>query len=101
MSVSPRACRDFETWLKPMRTKPSNELWVLTRVLGGDGLWDQLLTVIGSPEQVRATVDLSNGVPFGWRLLKGKQATRWIEHSLKEELRYQRDKALREKAGGN
>jgi hypothetical protein len=59
------------------------------------------MTIMGTPAQVNAVVDLSNGVPFGWRLLKGKQARRWIAHSLKEELRYQRDKALREKVGGN
>lgn len=42
----------------------------------------------------------SSGVPFGWRLLKGKQARRFLEQSLKEELRYQRDRKARQKAGG-
>jgi hypothetical protein len=85
-----------------MKTKPETETWVLTRVIDEtDPLWDERATIVGSPEQINAMFDLSDGVPFGWRLLKGKQATRWIEHSLREELRYQRDKALREKADGN
>jgi len=73
--------------------KPSTETWVLTRLIDdSDPLWDECATVVGTPEQIHAMFDLSKGVPFGWRLLKGKQATRWIAQSLREEVRYQHAK---------
>lgn len=85
-----------------MSDKPSNETWVLTRLVDASNpVWDKHATIVGTLKQIRAMFDLSNGVPFGWRLLKGKQARRWIRHSLNEELRYQRDKKAREKTNEN
>jgi len=84
----------------PCAMKLSDDLWVLTRVLGtADPIWDHCATLLGTRETLRAMFDLSKGVPYGWRLLKGKQARRFLRDSLKEELRYQRDKRARQKAG--
>jgi hypothetical protein len=80
----------------------SREIWVLVRVIDtSDPLWDRYYTIVGTPEKIRGMFDLTDGVPFGWRLLKGKRAMRWIRHSLKEEIRYQRDQAARGEAGNN
>ena len=43
---------------------------------------------------------LSRGVPFGWRLLKGKRARRFLKWSLRQEARYQREQAASKAAGG-
>jgi hypothetical protein len=85
-----------------MTYKASDELWVLFRLIdGSDPVWDHCTTMMGTKETIRRMFDLSKGVPFGWRLLKGKQARRWLRDSLKAELRYQRDRKAREKAGDN
>jgi hypothetical protein len=85
-----------------MTYKASDELWVLFRLIdGSDPVWDYCTTMMGTKETICKMFDLSQGVPFGWRLLKGKQARRWLRGSLKAELRYQRDKRAREKAGDN
>jgi hypothetical protein len=85
-----------------MNPQLSDELWVLTCLLdNADLFWDERATIIGTQKQIRALFDLSHGVPFGWHLFKGKQALRFLKHSLKEERAYQRDKALRGKAGSN
>jgi hypothetical protein len=82
--------------------KASDEVWVLTRVVdGSDPMWDYHSTILGTAKQIRNIFDLSQGVPFGWRLLKGKQAMRWIKHSMEEERRFLRDKAARDKTGRN
>jgi hypothetical protein len=82
--------------------KLSDELWALVRVIdGSDPIWDECATMIGTPQKIRSMFDLSKGVPFGWRLLKGKRARRWLRDSLKDELRYRRDGKAREKAGDN
>jgi hypothetical protein len=82
--------------------KAADELWVLTRMIGGTNpMWDCWSTMIGSPKTIRAMFDLSHGVPFGWRLLKGKRARRWLRDLTKEELRFQRDRRARAKAENN
>jgi hypothetical protein len=79
-----------------------DELWVLTRVVDeSDPMWDCHGTILGTAKQIRNIFDLSQGIPFGWRLLKGKAARRWIRYSIREERRYQRDKAVRDKADRN
>ena len=79
-----------------------DELWVLTRPLASsDPIWGEQTTIIGSPERIRSMFDLSRGVPWPWRLLKNKKARRFLRDSLREELRYRRDKSAREKAGDN
>ena len=82
--------------------KLSDELWVLTRAIGTvDPIWNEQCTIVGTPERIRGLFDLSRGLPFGWRLLKNKRARRFLRDSLREELRYQRDKRARAKAGSN
>jgi hypothetical protein len=78
----------------------SNEIWILTRALGTtDPIWNEQFTVVGTPEKIRSMFDLSAGVPFGWRLLKNKQARRFLRDAMREELRFQRDRRAREKVG--
>ncbi len=80
---------------------PEPELWVLTRVIdGSDSDWDESVTIAGTPERIRSMFDLSRGVPFGWRLLKGKKAERFLRDAAKWEARYQREQAAKEKFGG-
>jgi hypothetical protein len=81
----------------------AEEFWVLTRIIDtvSDPYWDQSATVCGSPEQINNVFDLSKGVPFGWRLLKNKQARRFLKWSLKEEVRWQREEAAKQKFGGS
>jgi hypothetical protein len=82
--------------------KCSDDLWVLTRPFGtADPFWGAHCTLIATPERIRAMFDLSAGLPFTWRLLKGKKARRFLRDSLKEELHFRRDRAAREKAGNN
>ena len=87
----------------PAREKKfSDDIWILTRALGtSDPIWDAHCTVVGTPEKIRSMFDLTKGPPFGWRLLKGEQALRFLRDAFREELRYQRDRQPREKAGGN
>jgi hypothetical protein len=82
--------------------KLSDELWVLTRPLGtADPIWGEQCTIVGSPDRIRGLFDLTGGVPWPWRLIKNKKARRFLRDALREELRYQRDKRAREKAGDN
>ena len=83
------------------RTAMSDDLLVLTGVVdSSDTDWDVRATVVGTWEQVNAVVDLSKGIPFGWRLLRGKQARRFLKRSIKAESRYQREQAASKAAGG-
>jgi hypothetical protein len=85
-----------------LNIKASDEVWVLTRVVDEtDPVWNYHGTILGTARQIANIFDLSQGVPFGWRLLKGKQAKRWIRYTIKEERRYRRDKAVRDKADRN
>lgn len=79
----------------------SDDLLVLTRVIDApDPYWDESATIIGTMEQISAVVDLSKGIPFGWRLLRGKKARRFLKWSMKAESRYQREQAASRAAGG-
>jgi hypothetical protein len=79
-----------------------NEFWALTRVIDStsDADYDTRSTIYGTPEQVWAAFDLSQGVPYGWRLYKGKAAKRFIQAALKHEIRWQREQEAKGKAGG-
>ena len=81
----------------------SDDLLVLTRVIdAADPYWDQSTTIIGTLQQISATIDLSKGIPFGWRLLRGKKARRFLKWSMKSELGWQREQAaLKTKGGSN
>jgi hypothetical protein len=79
----------------------SDDLLVLTRVVDdSDMYWGERAIIIGTMEQISAAVDLSKGVPFGWRLLRGKKARRFLKWSMKAEARWQREQAAREAMGG-
>jgi len=88
--------------LGPFAMAVEPELWVLTREIDSqsDPFWNESLTIAGTPDRIRSMFDLSNGVPYGWRLLKGKQAQRFMRDSLKAEQRYQREQRAKEKFGG-
>ena len=69
-------------------------LCVLTRVIDStDPCWDKSLTLIDTIEGLRDKFDLSRGVPYGWRLLKGKAALRFIKRMNSEEIAYQEQQA--------
>jgi hypothetical protein len=79
-----------------------DEFCVLTRVIdSSDPNWDYSATVIGTLEFIERSFDLCKGVPFGWRLLRGKKARRFLRWSLKQELPYQREQQIRTAAGGD
>ena len=72
----------------------TGDLYVLTRVTDdSDPLWDERFTIYGTPERIKSMFDLSKGVPFGWQLLKGKAARRFLRNMVRDELRYQRERA--------
>jgi hypothetical protein len=79
----------------------AEEIWVVTKAIDtvSDPHWDTSSTIIGTPERIRS---LFGGViPFGWRLLKNKQARRFLEWSLKQEARWQREQEARRRYGGS
>lgn len=79
----------------------SDNLLVLTRVVdGSDPDWDVRATVVGTWEHLNAIVDLSRGIPHGWRLLRGKKARRFLQWATKHEIRWQREQAAQKAAGG-
>jgi len=79
----------------------SDDLLVLTRVIdASDPYWDENATIIGSWEQISAVVDLSKGVPFSWRLLRGKKARRFLKWATKHEIRWRHEQAAIKAAGG-
>lgn len=55
---------------------------------------------IDTLEGLRARFDFSRGLPYGWILLRGKRAQRYIRDSIKAELRWQRREAMKATAGG-
>jgi hypothetical protein len=81
--------------------KTASELFVLTRVVDAtDPHWDERMTIVGTRAQISKTVDLSRGVPFGWRLLRGKKARRFLKWSLAQESAWWREQQLKSKGGG-
>jgi hypothetical protein len=79
----------------------SDDILVLTRVVdGSDPDWDSRATLVGTWEHLNSIVDLSRGVPYGWRLLRGKKAGRFLKRATKDELRWQREQAAQKAAGG-
>jgi hypothetical protein len=70
------------------------DLCALTRVIdSSDPCWDVSTTIVDTLEGLRAKFDLSNGVPYGWRLLKGKAARKHIQRAIREERRYRQQMA--------
>ena len=82
-----------------MNTEP--DLWILTRVIdGADPHWNQNVTVVGTRAQISRVIDLSKGIPYGWRLLRGKKAKRFLKQSIKEEMYWRREQEMKRSAGG-
>lgn len=78
----------------------ANDLWVVTfQVDSADPYWGIANTIIAKPEKLATLFDLS-ALPFGARLLKGKQAKRFIKQAVKDEKRFQRELEFKRKAGG-
>jgi hypothetical protein len=72
------------------------KLCVLTRITdSSDPCWDENITIVDTLEGLRARFNLSRGVPFGWRLLRGKAARRHLERGLRQEARYQKQEAAK------
>jgi hypothetical protein len=87
---------------KRTKMKNSNEsdLWVLTFTTDdSDPHWETRSSIVGTEEQIARVLDLKR-LPYGARLLKGKQAARYLRQSLKEEQRYQREQLAKRQAGG-
>jgi hypothetical protein len=83
-----------------MNDTPS-ELWILTRVINdADPHWNESVTITGTRAQISKVVDLSKGIPYGWRLLRGKKARRFLKWSLREEMRWRAEQQTKRNAGG-
>lgn len=77
-----------------------DQVWVLTQVVDDvDSAWDLSATLVAAPAKMAELVDLHR-LPFGTRLLKGKQARRFLKWSQKQEARWQREQKLKRQAGG-
>jgi hypothetical protein len=78
-----------------------NELWVLTWVVDStsDPYWNTSQTIIASPAKLSSMFNLHR-LPYGARLLKGKQAARFIKWSAKQEARYRREQDQKRKMDG-
>jgi hypothetical protein len=78
------------------------ELWVLTRVVDdSDENWDESLMIVGSPAQIAAMgIDLTHGVPQGWRVLKGVDALEYLAEAEREEQRYRAEQAAQKRRYG-
>lgn len=82
-----------------MNTTP--ELFVLTRIIDDTTPhWDERVSLVGTKESISKTVDLSRGVPFGWVLLRGKKARRFLRWSIAQESAWRREQQLKSKGGG-
>jgi hypothetical protein len=77
-----------------------NDLWVLTVTIDTpDPRWAQANTIIARPGKMAELFDLS-ALPFGARLLKGKQAKRFLKQAIRHEQRFQREMKFNRNAGG-
>jgi hypothetical protein len=77
-----------------------NDIWVVTFTVDTpDPHWATANTIIARPEKMAELFDLS-ALPFGARLLKGKQARRFLKQAVKHEQRFQREMKFNRNAGG-
>lgn len=77
-----------------------NDLWVLTFTLDdSDPDWETRSSIVGTAEQLAKLFDLQR-LPYGARLLKGKQARRYLKRGLRDEQRYQLEQLAKRRAGG-
>lgn len=81
-----------------MTAKP--EVVVLSLLVeGSDPAWDLRTMIVGTQETLERQFDLRR-LPFGALLLRGKQARRFLKKSMREEVRYRREKTARDKMSG-
>ena len=98
---TPAATGGFPGALHPMKSTPKKpDLCVLTRVIDDhDPMWDESMTLIDTRSRIREK--FPNGIPHGWKLLKGKAAMRFLKKMGPAEARYRRDQEARRSAGNN
>ena len=74
-----------------------DELLVLSKVVevGSDPDWGTRLILLTTPEEV-----CQGGIPAGWQLHRGEEALRFLQASVAEEVRYQREQKTQEAGGG-
>jgi hypothetical protein len=85
---------------RPLTVK-LRDLCVLTRVFdAGDAHWNEAVMIVDTLEGLKQRFDLSKGIPFGWGLLRGKKARRFLSRAFLEEQRYRRQKAAEHAMGG-
>jgi hypothetical protein len=78
-----------------------HDFFVLARVIDdSDPCWTENINFVGTRAQISKMVDLSAGVPYGWRLLRGKQAKRHLKWAAKEEALWRREQEMKRKSGG-
>lgn len=83
-------------------TETRKALCVLTRVVDdSDPHWNYALTIVDTIEGLRRKFDLSQGVPYGWRLIRGKAAQRFLKWMTREEMKYQREQESKRRCAGN
>jgi hypothetical protein len=83
-------------------TSSLQSLCVLTRIIDDSDVdWATALTLVDTMASLKARVDLSNGVPYGWLLLEGEAAKRFLEALKREELWYQREQEAKHRSAGN
>ena len=79
-----------------------DDLCVLTKVVDdSDPHWNEAITIVDTLEGLRRKFDLSQGIPYGWKLLRGKQAQRFLKWMVREECKYQREQEAKRRYGGN
>jgi hypothetical protein len=78
-----------------------DNLWVVTSQCDtGDPSWAVATTIIAPPQKLAELFGDLNSLPFGARLLKGKQAKRFIKQAVRDEKRFQRELKFKGQAGG-
>ena len=78
----------------------ASDLWILTFTVDTtDPKWVLKNSIVGTPEKLASMFNL-NQLPHGIRLLKGKQAARYIKQAVKEEREYYREQQFKAQAGG-
>jgi hypothetical protein len=76
-----------------------NNLWILTFTVDTtDPKWELRNSIVGTPEKLASMFNL-NQLPHGVRLLKGKQAARYMKRAIREEREFHRERQFMSQAG--
>lgn len=88
--------------MKPlMQNQSDKDLCVLSLITNAtDPNWDERLTIIDTMANLSAKFDLSKGIPYGWQLLKGKAARRFLAKLERQEMKWRIEQAIKAAAGG-